>query len=88
MRPSFSDGDFVVYLNRLFSLKPYKVGTLLIVDHPKYGIILKRVVELKDNVGYQLKSDNANGVGSKELGICKFESIKGKVIVHIRKNKD
>ena len=83
MQPSFNDGDFIIYLKRIFSVKPYPVSSLLIVDHPKYGTILKRVLSADNNSGYRLISDNPTGVSSEELGTCPLKSIKGRVIYHI-----
>jgi len=85
MSPGFNEGDFVIYMRKLMPWKAYQAQDLVVVDHPRYGIILKRIVEQNAQKQYQLQSDNAKGVSSTELGLCSDESIKGKVIYHARR---
>ena len=83
MSPGFNEGDFVIYMRKLTSWKAYQTLDLVVVDHPQYGIILKRIVAQNAQKQYLLQSDNPKGISSTELGLCSDESIKGKVIYHV-----
>lgn len=56
----------------------------MVVDHPRYGIIIKRAVR-KDSHGYWFESDNACGVTTGEIGAVTYDQIVGRVLFAVRK---
>lgn len=70
----------------------YRVGDVLLIQHPNYGRIIKRVTAVDNNhatngdVRYTLAGDNtANSVSSEDIGSTITQQIIGKVVAHIRK---
>jgi len=53
MVPTLKDGQDIVVLKT----KDYKVGDIVVARHPEYGLIVKRVSQIKDGQVY-LMSDN------------------------------
>lgn len=77
MSPSFNDGDFVLGLKKWLKPAP---GQVLLIDHPRYGRIIKRVIDCNES-GLRLAGDNAKeGVSSEEIGLINQDQIIAKVI--------
>ena len=85
MSPTFDDGDFVIYLRKLLSSRPYQEKDVVVLAHPRYGTIVKRVCETIANDRYKFKSDHPQGVSSEQIGLCSKKLIKGKVIYHSKR---
>lgn len=83
MSPILTAGDYVI-ASRLFFT--FQVNQLVIVDHPIYGCIVKRIVEISNTKGFYLSGENANSISSKKIGWVRKEDIKGRVLLSIRKN--
>lgn len=84
MTPTFSQGDYVLCLTwPLFSLAESQV---VVVNHPKYQTIIKRIKRIKkisDKKGYFLVGDNPQSTSSQELGFVTQENIAGLVLLKI-----
>lgn len=65
----------------------YRIGDVLLVAHPRYELIVKRVAQLatEQAQGYWLSGDNLSAsVSQAEMGIVSEAQVLGKVIWHIR----
>ncbi len=81
MTPTLRCGDYVVASNWI---RQPKVGKLMVVKHPRYGVIIKRAVK-RDGDSYWFASDNVCGVTTSEIGAMAPHQIMGRVLFAIRK---
>ena len=85
MLPELSSGDFVIASRFYLSIKN---NDLLIVNHPVYGIIVKRVIEYHPQNGYRLRGDHTSSVSSEQMGWLSQENIVGKIFFSVTSNRD
>ncbi|ODC04253.1 hypothetical protein BFW38_12650 [Terasakiispira papahanaumokuakeensis] len=84
MRPHFYAGDYIVTFRRRRSR--FKVGQVVVVDHPSLGPIVKRLIALDQYGQVLLAGDNsAQSTSTEEMGPAAITQIKGRVIAHIRR---
>lgn len=85
MLPRMSDGDFVLTSRMLMTIK---VGDDLVVDHPVYGRLIKRVSKVADDGLIRLSGENASSVSSDDMGWVSSSDVLGKVyyLVKCRRN--
>ena len=76
MAPNFNDQDLVLSLNCFYSVKK---GDVILVDIPKIGIVIKRVVFIENNV-LKISGDNHKYTTNIYDDAFNIESVKGKVI--------
>ena len=81
MAPAYNDGDYVVSLGFL----PVREGDVVVVQHPLFGRIIKRVAELDDHSGIRLQGDNPQSTSSEAMGWLTRQQLLGRVCWHIRK---
>jgi signal peptidase I len=86
MSPNFHDGDFVIALRWPgLRLQP---GQAVLVDHPIFGLIIKRIKQINTEAGgqpcYQLTGDNPASTSSETLGWITPKQIFGRVVWHIQ----
>ncbi|HBR98531.1 MAG TPA: peptidase S24 [Gammaproteobacteria bacterium] len=81
MSPGLQSGDFVVALTAFCRAR---LGRLLVVRHPQYGIIVKRVIGIDADDACWLGSDHEAGVSSERMGRVLSDHIVGRVIWRIR----
>ena len=85
MYPTVNDGDYVIaYNGRFISIN---VGDIVIVNHPVYGTIIKRITEIFDDGAIQLAGDNPASTSSTQLGVLSNKAVIGKMLWHIRSRK-
>lgn len=79
MSPTLQSGDYVL-TSGLLRPKPQ---AMVVITHPHYGVMVKRVKELK---GRQvlLSGDNAQSVSSEAMGWLSQDLIKGVVFKVVR----
>lgn len=86
MVPVLRDGDFVL-ISRVF--RAPKIGRLVVVDHPEYGVVVKRVLSLRtDDAGavmLTLVGENNAGVSTREMGEVPASGVRGVVWWKVRK---
>jgi len=76
MRPTLAPGDYIIITKaRVQSLH---AGFVLLVDHPEYGIIVKRVKSVTDSF-LRLEGDSSESTASEDMGDVPLEYIKGRV---------
>ncbi len=83
MAPKLTDGDFVIASQLYFTLN---VGDLVVVEHPIYQRIIKRVAAIENN-NLQLTGENNASVSTASMGWLATTSVKGKVFYSVRKPK-
>ncbi|WP_261841123.1 nickel-type superoxide dismutase maturation protease [Aliamphritea ceti] len=84
MLPTFSEGDYVLCLRPL-SLLPLKVGDVVVVQHPRFGRIIKRIETLNDESAMWLRGDNPQSTSSETMGWLARQALIGRVVLHIAK---
>ena len=80
MTPALDADDYVVaapWLNQP------RAGQLAVLQHPRYGKIVKRAVK-KDCRGYWFESDHGAGVTETQMGAVAGDQILGRVILTIK----
>lgn len=84
MRPRFCAGDYIITFRRRHSR--FKVGQVVVVDHPSLGPIVKRLIALDQHDQALLAGDNpAQSTSTEAMGHVPVTHIKGRVIAHIRR---
>ena len=83
MVPRLQNGDFVFISRWQRSLK---VGDLVVVDHPLYQFIVKRVLEIDDHGLLWVGGENESSLKPQELGWIAPNRLVGKVLFCICAN--
>lgn len=83
MLPSLADGDFVLAFR--CARQALDVGDRVVIDHPEFGRIIKRVTRILPGGGLDIAGDNlAMSTHGERLGRIPRERILGKVLIAIR----
>jgi len=82
MLPSLNSGDFV-FANQFYFV--VRVNDVVVVNHPYYHRIIKRVARICQIRGFLLCGDHEDSVSSKKMGWVTQPQIEGKVMFSIRK---
>lgn len=80
MSPALRHDDYVVIGKG--PLSRYHPGQIVMVRHPRFGTIIKRVREVQGR-RYLLGGDDPCSTSSKRLGWVHHDSIVGKVLLHV-----
>jgi len=80
MYPVMVEGDYIV-INHIFW--QLNAGDIIVVDHPIYSNIVKRIVTIARNGDLWLKGENIDSVTSEKMGWVKELWVRGKVIYTI-----
>ncbi len=78
MLPNFQSGDYVIAL-KIFCRKSLKVGDVVIINHPVYNEIIKRIRSIELDGSMQLLGDGVQTTSSEKIGTIKREWLVGKV---------
>jgi len=81
MYPALVENNYIV-INHFF--RKLHVGDIVIVDHPVYKHIIKRILTIAENGDLWLIGDNIVSITSEKMGWIKTPWIKGRVIYTIR----
>jgi len=74
MRPTLAPGDYLI----LTKARAIRAGFVVLVDHPKYGVIVKRVKSISDKA-MLLEGDNSDeSTASEDMGHVSVEFVKGR----------
>ncbi|MBV1907987.1 MAG: S24/S26 family peptidase [Kangiellaceae bacterium] len=79
MSPTLASRDFVLSLR--FPWSNFNPGEIVLVQHPEYHLIVKRV-SFVDEHQIQLQGDNTASVSSELMGWIDLDNIVGKIIWH------
>ena len=75
MSPRLHDGQL-----KLFRRKPtYKIGEIVLVDHPRYGLVIKQVAALTE-MSVRLQGLNPNSVSEDSIGDVPLDRIAGRLV--------
>jgi len=83
MSPTILENDYVFSWS-WFKTR-YKKDQIVLVRHPKYQLIIKRILDIRENGDCLLKGDNKHSsMDSEKLGWQKQSNIIGKVFFLIK----
>jgi nickel-type superoxide dismutase maturation protease len=79
MLPNYRSGDFVLtFRRRRQAIKP---GDVVVVDHPRFGRIIKRISAIPQPDTFTLSGDNhLASTHSEKLGEVSIDQLQGKVV--------
>lgn len=66
MAPTFASGDYVLGVRPFFA-SSLRVGQVVVIEHPQYGKIVKRIQSISASGGLSLSGDGGASVASCEL---------------------
>jgi len=73
MRPTLAPGDYLILTKARF-LEP---GFVVVVEHPKYGMIIKRITSIGLKT-IRLAGDSPESTDTADMGDIAFSQIKGR----------
>lgn len=79
MAPIIPPGCFIL-ATKWLNLFPVRVGQRLVIDHPKYGIIVKTVACVDKNGLIWSKGENMESLPVEQLGPVSKQQVLGRVI--------
>lgn len=82
MSPVLNAGDYVATSTWWLKLR---VGSLVVVSHPQYQTIVKRIAELRHDGAFLLSGENAASVDSEQMGWLTKGDLLGVVLFCIKK---
>lgn len=87
MAPVLNDGEFVAttgsWLSRLF-IRVLKPGRLIVVNHPRFQTIVKRVAKIDHHGRFLLEGENNSSLSTQQLGWLRKEDIFGIVVLKVK----
>ena len=78
MHPTLAPGDYLILTKARSQMKHLRAGFVVVVDHPKFGIIVKRIKSRGAN-HIRLIGDGTTSTDSDRLGDIRLSWIKGRV---------
>lgn len=73
MAPTLAPGDYMI-ITKARALRP---GFVVLVEHPKYGTIVKRVKSVEDGV-IRLEGDGPESTSTDAMGQVSLYAVKGR----------
>lgn len=87
--PLYQEGDFVLVFKipfEFFKYVNYQVGDIVVINHPYYGTIIKKIKQVSDdNNQFFVIGTQMNSTDSRQFGMVEKKWIMGKVILHFKK---
>lgn len=83
MSPAIHANSYLIFHHCIFR-RILTVGTMIKVQHPKYGLIIKRIKSIDHQGCYWLEGLNENSVSATQMGIINLRMITGIVIYTIK----
>ena len=74
MRPTLAPGDYLI----LTKAHTPRAGFVVLVDHPKYGAIVKRVKSVSDDTFILEGDNNDESTSSEDIGDVPLELVRGR----------
>ena len=87
MSPEILDKSYVIVKQNSKANWFPKENSILIFNHDKYGILVKRFTEADDNGNHWFCSNHKYSLSKAQIGPIKKENIYGKVLLVISKKK-
>lgn len=82
MYPALRNGDYIVALAAF--QKNYIDGDIVIVSHPQYAEIIKRIKFIDDLGNFWLAGDGSDTLSTQQMGAIKPEQVMAKLWWHIK----
>lgn len=82
MDPTLRNGDYIVAAKSYFT--HYQVADIVLVQHPQFGEIIKRIYQIDDNLQYWLCGDGTDTLSPQTMGAINRSDIKAKLLWHIK----
>ncbi len=86
MVPTLKDGDYVIS-SRWFRLGfwPFSLSKncLVVVRHPHYDVIVKRLLAFDGSGRFLLAGENDTSVSTQDMSWCSCEQVLGKVLFRV-----
>lgn len=73
MAPTLAPGDYLI----ITKARTLRSGFVVLVDHPKYGQIVKRITSVADN-SVRLEGDGPDSTSTDALGEIALNHVKGR----------
>lgn len=83
MSPVLNEGDFVA--TTCWWCFKLRIGRLVVVSHPHYKIIVKRVARLREDGSFLLSGENNASIDSQKIGWMSKDELLGVVLFSIKK---
>jgi nickel-type superoxide dismutase maturation protease len=81
MLPVLKNGDYIVAIH--YWKIAFKCNDIVVVQHPTFGEIIKRIAKIDNNGDFWLNGDGSDTLSSLTMGAINKKSILGKMIWHI-----
>jgi len=86
LSPEFEAGDFVLVAKIAWLIKRLRPGDLVVLRHPDYGVLIKRVAAVQAEAGtLTVIGSHPDSVDSRRFGAVAMERVEGRVIWHVRR---
>lgn len=82
MCPILDPGDFALFRR----CRHYREGDILLVEHPQFGVIVKRAVDINSERLW-LEGITRKSVSREALGQISWAQVKGRLVWHVRDDK-
>lgn len=80
MEPALPDKSIALFRAR----KSVKQGDVVLVDHPEFGVIVKRVRDTDSNGGAWLEGTSPASTSAERLGYVSPDRIRGVLLLRVR----
>ncbi len=77
MRPTLSPGDYLILTKARSWSQSLRSGFVVVVDHPKFGVIVKRVKSINGD-SLQLEGDGPESTDTAAMGDVPLALVKGR----------
>lgn len=74
MTPTLAPGDYIL----VTKARAIRSGFVVLVDHPKYGVIVKRIASVS-GASISLEGDGADSTPTEALGYVTDKAVRGRV---------
>jgi len=83
MSPAIHANSYLVFHHCIFRCL-LKVGAIIKVQHPNYGLIVKRIKSIDHQGCYWLEGLNDSSVTASQMGVINLRMITGIVVYNIK----
>ena len=81
MSPFLMPNDFVL-MRKVRNVSALAVGTVVLVQHPEFGPIIKRILKIQ-SAGVWLKGDSIHSSSPQQMGLLPFKAITHQLVWRI-----
>jgi len=82
MHPTLCDGDYIIAHN--YCTKKLSIGDIVIVEHPIYGEIIKRLSHIDDADNLWLTGDGTDTLSTRKMGAIPRSALTARILWHIK----